>query len=905
MNVHYAMSSLSSYINDFSSFIPGSVKTAAGLHKQISLDVCHITWMHFQWADWAGNKQPPRLYLALGYQDGFQIWDVTDADDMREIVSRKDQPIAFLKLLPLPDESPRSTGVDHQEAPPGEREGETDNRARGGATRVPPLHPQNAPMVAYVHGGATLVRLLSMSRQEVVSLLRLPHLISGLEATSKVLAVAMRGQIALFNACTFQSEVTLSTAPSPSPAFAIGPRWLAYNAHPPPPSLPPATHTHTHIHPLPPRSRSNHHLPDRHFVVGSAPGALSDRLSAGLQYLGQVGQRTLDSLLMPSQGHHHGSAAGVGGVSVGAGKRVGVGGSREGEGRTGHVVVRDIDTMEIVAAFDTHQSEPLSLLTFDPTGLLLFSCTPTGHTIQAHRAVLAHDDRHGEARLVDKDRAGRPSLTFEPLFTLNRGITPALITAITFSRDSRLIVVSSAKGTSHFFVLPPSLSPPLPLPSHTRHTRSHHTDRPTHFSPPPSLPYRDRQRSSGVGVGSDGMVVINAAARIKLGSTLLQEGLHPKCAILSLPSPSSLSLYVATRAGLLHHYGVTITPAVTPQSDRQHHTDAVPIALHPSSTDNDSPEVSVALLKCVPMWRPHKHFNEKVVPLGVPETGGTDGEDGARDKSERSDGRWLSYVETSTCLRPDRPLWMSPQLKLFRYHHPPPPPSQASTPLTTPRSDTDNKDDSSTSRQPRPPSIFTSTSINRMVREGEVPQRVAVVLKRGRGEEPLVHYEGGRGDENMQSLLAGALRTPLATPPSPRRHCVHHRGQQDGAAAMDELHMSETDEDTEGMGVDRDGFQMLPSSSIPVPSPNTSIMTGNPNFVSPPCGHHNGSPSPHRGLIMGAAAELGKRVMEERDRERRRASEALAGDEGLPVSEAALPASRPVPVVIKEKCHRD
>ena len=41
------------------------------------------------------------------------------------------------------------------------------------------------------------------------------------------------------------------------------------------------------------------------------------------------------------------------------------------------------------------------------------------------------------------------------LFTLNRGVTPAVICGLACSDDGRLVAVSSAKGTAHVFHLPP------------------------------------------------------------------------------------------------------------------------------------------------------------------------------------------------------------------------------------------------------------------------------------------------------------------------------------------------------------------------------------------------------------------------------------------------------------------
>lgn len=43
--------------------------------------------------------------LLLGYSNGFQVLDVEDASNVSEIVSRRDEPVTFLQMQPLPAKS--------------------------------------------------------------------------------------------------------------------------------------------------------------------------------------------------------------------------------------------------------------------------------------------------------------------------------------------------------------------------------------------------------------------------------------------------------------------------------------------------------------------------------------------------------------------------------------------------------------------------------------------------------------------------------------------------------------------------------------------------------------------------------------------------------------------------------
>lgn len=52
-----------------------------------------------------------RQVLLLAYRSGFQVWDVEDADNVRDLVSRHDGPVSFMQMLPKPIASKRSQGM--------------------------------------------------------------------------------------------------------------------------------------------------------------------------------------------------------------------------------------------------------------------------------------------------------------------------------------------------------------------------------------------------------------------------------------------------------------------------------------------------------------------------------------------------------------------------------------------------------------------------------------------------------------------------------------------------------------------------------------------------------------------------------------------------------------------------
>ena len=64
-----------------------------------------ILWEQVQWAGFDKfelGRGIIRHVLLLAYANGFQVWDIEDADDVHEIVSKRDAPVAFLKIQPRP-----------------------------------------------------------------------------------------------------------------------------------------------------------------------------------------------------------------------------------------------------------------------------------------------------------------------------------------------------------------------------------------------------------------------------------------------------------------------------------------------------------------------------------------------------------------------------------------------------------------------------------------------------------------------------------------------------------------------------------------------------------------------------------------------------------------------------------
>lgn len=47
-----------------------------------------------------GKEGITRQLLLLGYRSGFQVWDVEEADNVRDLVSKHGGPVSFMQMLP-------------------------------------------------------------------------------------------------------------------------------------------------------------------------------------------------------------------------------------------------------------------------------------------------------------------------------------------------------------------------------------------------------------------------------------------------------------------------------------------------------------------------------------------------------------------------------------------------------------------------------------------------------------------------------------------------------------------------------------------------------------------------------------------------------------------------------------
>ena len=111
----------------------------------------------------------------------------------------------------------------------------------------------------------------------------------------------------------------------------------------------------------------------------------------------------------------------------------------------GTVMVRDIVNRQLVAHFRAHTS-PLLALQFDPSGTILVTASLHGHNVHIFHICPWQGTGSGRG-----SGSARPLASAVHLYRLARGVTPAVIRDLSFSRDGAWLAVSSARGTTHIF----------------------------------------------------------------------------------------------------------------------------------------------------------------------------------------------------------------------------------------------------------------------------------------------------------------------------------------------------------------------------------------------------------------------------------------------------------------------
>ncbi|KAI4322827.1 hypothetical protein L6164_022483 [Bauhinia variegata] len=449
---------ISSYLRIVSSGASTVARSAASVASSIvdrddDADHDQVIWAGFDKLE--GDGEVIRKVLLLGYRSGFQVWDVEDSNNVRDLVSRHDGPVSFMQLLPKPIASKRAGDKFAGSRPllvvctDGFFAG--GNNSRDGL--AVPCNDITSNCHDQVNGSylPTTVQFYSLKSQSYVHVLKFRSVVYSVRCSSRVVAISQTTQIHCFDATTLEKEYTLLTNPvvmgCPGSGgigygpLAVGPRWLAYSGSP-------VVASNSG------RVTPQHLTPSASFPGFSSNGSLvahyakesSKQLAAGIVTLGDLGYKKLSRYYSELRPDSNSSLQSVNSGWKGNGT---TNGHSIDVDNIGMVIVRDIVSKDVVAQFHAHKS-PISALCFDPSGTILVTASVQGHNINVFKIM------PGQTGGLSKADAC-PS--YAHLYRLQRGLTNAVIQDISFSDDSNWIMISSSRGTSHLFAINPQGGP--------------------------------------------------------------------------------------------------------------------------------------------------------------------------------------------------------------------------------------------------------------------------------------------------------------------------------------------------------------------------------------------------------------------------------------------------------------
>ncbi|XP_006363523.1 autophagy-related protein 18f-like isoform X1 [Solanum tuberosum] len=439
---------LSRIVSSGASTVSSTVRSAASAIVDRDNEHDQVLWAGFDKLECEGGTS--RQILLLGCQYGFQIWDVEDSDNIRNLVSRSDGPVPFMHILPKPIASKKHEDKFSDSHPvlilctDGCFSG--GSNIREGIGKLHDVTIQQHHDQESTSFDPTIVWFYSLTCYSYVHQLKFRSVVHLVRCSSRVIAILQATQIHCFDAATLDKEYTVVTNPvitgfsgfgsTGVGPLALGPRWMAYSGSPV------SISNSGHINP-------QHLTPSASFPSLAPNGSLiahyakesSKRLAAGIVTLGDIGYKKLaryySDLSPDSNCSQSGTACGkISGTANG---------HLPGADNVGMVIVRDIVSKALIAQFRAHKS-PISALCFDPSSTRLVTASVQGHNINVFQIM----------PILSENKSPNPGSSYLHLYRLQRGLTNAVIQDISFSGDSQWIMITSSRGTSHLFTIPSS-----------------------------------------------------------------------------------------------------------------------------------------------------------------------------------------------------------------------------------------------------------------------------------------------------------------------------------------------------------------------------------------------------------------------------------------------------------------
>ncbi|KAI8643803.1 hypothetical protein BD408DRAFT_384881 [Parasitella parasitica] len=409
--------------------------------------------------------------LLLGYHDGFQLWDISNPDNVHELVSIRDKDafgvVSFIHILQgqqepvlaiISETTTSATSANLQNVSSNEP-AQTHNRMNSTSSTSTASTTTSSRLIIYsLQSQSTIKEISDFGDEEnddiaIVTCIKSNHKVIALGCSSR-----HRSFIRILSAADytpFASPLTdIYHDPSQGPIFTLGSRFIAY-----------ATNTAVlNSDPVMSSLTSYNVLQGDKDVKGAAKDIAKEVVS-GMKTLGEFGFNTLQNYFgnqlqphpqgPPQQEMYDPSSPSSRKTNIQNGSPndniyLNTSNSLNSAKKmvpSGMIMIRDILklpktptrnlSLSTIAHFRPH-SHPVSCLTFNQAGTLLMSASKQGHTF--HIFGILANTVHGNA---------------SHLYSLSRGITDAQVVDCQFSVDSTWCAITTARGTTHVYAINP------------------------------------------------------------------------------------------------------------------------------------------------------------------------------------------------------------------------------------------------------------------------------------------------------------------------------------------------------------------------------------------------------------------------------------------------------------------
>nr|CAG8452210.1 14887_t:CDS:10 [Entrophospora candida] len=484
-----ALKSISSAIYELSSFVAHKIPTTLNTLRKVS-DVglsCYekkkdvIVYSSFDELATASSSRTNsinRSVLVLGYPDGFQIWDISNVDNVNELISiRDDEKIGEVKVAKIIPNPRIASKVDIDE---------------------------------YAHQ-RPLIGLITHKIVKTVNGIDEGNIV-GIKCNERVIALGTTNpsRISIYSTLNLSPMYILKDVAlhpiSKTPIFTLGLRLIAYATT----SFPPENNIKK--------------KKDVGYYLGGVSGEVAKGVAnvvSGVKFLGDYGFQTLSSYFgNPSNSHtninktpssvtmpiniknHNGTISPISfnssspqqspssnningihhhhhhqrNIHNNGGNIDMVNGLHNNEtekenGAIGTIIIRDLEISNsrkinnknnkhdmrdpnIIAHFTPH-THPVGYLSFNPSGTFLYSTSTQGHQFHVFEIFGNSKYRRVANGGVNNNIGGSRSV--KRVYKLSRGITDAIVGegGVCWSEDSRWCGVATGRGTIHIFAINP------------------------------------------------------------------------------------------------------------------------------------------------------------------------------------------------------------------------------------------------------------------------------------------------------------------------------------------------------------------------------------------------------------------------------------------------------------------